>query len=629
VGIEVPPRNRAERRAAERSSRRRKAGAAHTAGSAALAMSGAWIGASAPSASAATLTVTNLNDSGAGSLRDALGSANNGDTITFQSGLTGTLNLASKLAVADGVAITGPGGGAITISGQDTVKIFYLNAAGTPDITISGLTLVHGHGDHGGAVFEKQAAHVTLDNDIISDNTSTSWGGAVAGNDTGNSMTITNSTLSGNTAGNAGGALYLDESTSVSIDSSTFSNNTGGMTNSGRGGGALYFNTINGPTTISNSTFTGNTGGTSGDGGAMYFDELESLTISNTAVTGNSAGPGGGIYIDEASGDISITGSTISGNTANGNGGGLYVFYHASPVTIQNTTISGNTASEGGGGIWLDEGHGTFTVLDSTISGNTAGDGWGGGMYVSFNYDPIQIVQSTVANNSASADGGAMWFGSPYGLQLTQSTISGNTATNICGIAFYGPQSLSTSVHAQNKQARASKVREKDEGKDAKVHARKVHTRGANAQAYGDVTATGTIISANGSSPCQDFGSNGTGGHVTSDHSLIGVVDDSITVTDSGGTIRSSSPGLGPLQNNGGSTETMALLDGSPAINAGPVPVPSYPTNDFDQRGPDFTRVVNGVVDIGAFEVQPPPPPPPPPPEEVPEAVVIQPNFTG
>ncbi len=93
-------------------------------------------------------------------------------------------------------------------------------------------------------------------------------------------------------------------------------------------------------------------------------------------------------------------------------------------------------------------------------------------------------------------------------------------------------------------------------------------------------------------------------------------------MTDTGGTIMGQDPTLGPLQNNGGPTETMALLPGSPAIDAGPNPVPSFPTNEFDQRGDGFTRVVNGTVDIGAFEVQPPPTP-------APEAVVIAPKFTG
>jgi hypothetical protein len=79
---------------------------------------------------------------------------------------------------------------------------------------------------------------------------------------------------------------------------------------------------------------------------------------------------------------------------------------------------------------------------------------------------------------------------------------------------------------------------------------------------------------------------------------------------------------LGPLTNNGGPTETHALLAGSPAINTSTNPVASFTGNAYDQRGPGFARVVDGVADIGAFEVQAPPAPGP-------ESVLITPKFTG
>ncbi len=78
-----------------------------------------------------------------------------------------------------------------------------------------------------------------------------------------------------------------------------------------------------------------------------------------------------------------------------------------------------------------------------------------------------------------------------------------------------------------------------------------------------------------------------------------------VTVNDVGGTQSGvTDPGLAPLAANGGPTLTHALLDGSPALNAGPVPVPSFPGNEFDQRGPGYARVAFGVVDVGAFEAQ-------------------------
>ncbi len=140
---------------------------------------------------------------------------------------------------------------------------------------------------------------------------------------------------------------------------------------------------------------------------------------------------------------------------------------------------------------------------------------------------------------------------------------------------------------------------------------------GAHAQADGEVAATGTILAGNVG---EDIGTNGNPGAVlTSDHSLLGVAGDGVAVTDAGGTLTGVDPMLGPLQNNGGPTETHELLAGSPAINAGPNPVPDFPTNEFDQRGEGFARVSDGVADIGAFEVQ----------VVVPEPVVITPKFTG
>jgi hypothetical protein len=80
-------------------------------------------------------------------------------------------------------------------------------------------------------------------------------------------------------------------------------------------------------------------------------------------------------------------------------------------------------------------------------------------------------------------------------------------------------------------------------------------------------------------------------------------------VTDLGGTIRSSTPGLLALADNGGPTMTMALDPTSIAIDAGPDPVATFTGNGFDQRGTPYVRVSGSAVDIGAFELQADPPP--------------------
>jgi hypothetical protein len=143
----------------------------------------------------------------------------------------------------------------------------------------------------------------------------------------------------------------------------------------------------------------------------------------------------------------------------------------------------------------------------------------------------------------------------------------------------------------------------------------------------GEVNIIGTIITGNGDTTQAGifdiFSDEEDPGTVSSDHSIIGVTSASVTVVDQGGTQRNVDPMLGPLGNNGGPTQTMALLAGSPAIDHGPVPVPSFPLNDNDQRGAGFPRVVAGTVDVGAYEVQAPVAPTPAP------EVIVTPRFTG
>ena len=147
---EVPPRNRAERRLAARSGKRtRAAGAALTAGTAALAMGAGWVGPGMEAAGAATtLHVTTTADAGAGSLRDQVAAAASGDTIDFQ--VTGTITLTTgQIAFNKDLTFTGPGTSALTISGNDASRIF--DVTGGSAVTISGLTFVHGSSTSSGS----------------------------------------------------------------------------------------------------------------------------------------------------------------------------------------------------------------------------------------------------------------------------------------------------------------------------------------------------------------------------------------------------------------------------------------------------------------------------------------------
>ena len=126
------------------------------------------------------------------------------------------------------------------------------------------------------------------------------------------------------------------------------------------------------------------------------------------------------------------------------------------------------------------------------------------------------------------------------------------------------------------------------------------------------VTLSGAIISGNTSANgADDIGMGNVNSNpmgIASDNSLLGDIDGRVVVNGTGN-ISSLDPMVGPLADNGGPTKTMALLPGSPAIDAGPNPVATFPGNRDDQRGNGFARVFGGQVDIGAFEVQPAPEP--------------------
>ena len=276
--------------------------------------------------------------------------------------------------------------------------------------------------------------------------------------------------------------------------------------------------------------------------------------------------------------DVTIEGLTITGGNAIELGGGG--INNLENLTVNEVEIIGNTA-DGGGGILTNDGA-TTTVNYSTISGNTATTFNGGGIS---NYSATTTVNySTISGNSSDARGGGISSVSFYGGSVTvnNSTVSGNSATRYGG----GIDGFDSTVDINN-----STITD--------------NSAGENGSGVSLDFASGTIASsiiAGNNETADFFGSGISGGN-----NLIGSISDSdftnIFVNgvkeDIVGTVENPLPTqLEDLQDNGGLTQTHALLPDSLAINAGINPE-GFTT---DQRGEGFDRVLFEAIDIGSFE---------------------------
>ena len=244
------------------------------------------------SAHANIITVTNTNDSGPGSLRQAFAIANDGDTIDA-TGISGVITLTTgELLVSTSVTINGAGADVLAVDGNAMTTVFQINPLET--VSISGFTIRNGHSSFGGGIFNGGGTILTIVSSALSGNTA-ELGGAIFNTGT---LDIISSTISGNSA--TEGAGMYNNGTNTTITNSTFSSNTaldgGGIVN--------HF-----PLQITHCTFSNNSGGVAG-----AFLNTGTLEIGDSILNASNSGRN----ISNGGGTVTSLGYNVSSDDGNG-----------------------------------------------------------------------------------------------------------------------------------------------------------------------------------------------------------------------------------------------------------------------------------------------------------------------
>ena len=489
---------------------------------------------------AATFTVTNLDDGGPGSLRDAIAQANSNagpDTVNFA--VNGTIVLTSgAIPITEALTITGPGAAQLLIDGNANNRIFLIQEAsplgcpaltGPSDylVTISGVTLQNAHrntDNSAGAIFTVHS--LNLDSVVIRDNQAKAGGGLTFGTQyAGQTLTISNSVFSHNiakplsvvTSNQQGGAFRVVENC----------------------GGTNVNTAIPVTVTVTNTLFTGNRvqpqGAFSGWGGAIYSSAYADITITDSRIVGN--------FVDAP--NPPVANQSYQGGAIRG---------FAKSWTIQRTEISDNA------------------VFDATGSDQTRG-----GAIEVLNYDPnlqgaadvspMKIIDSTISGNSVPSTSGAILAFGNVALELDNTTVaynmaaSGRTGGIIMSTGATSPPSSGNATAPTLKMVSSILAR--------------------SSPGTGDLSTNVAVMPS--------FTVDAT-------NSLIQSICPTCNITVSGSGNVLSGLGTQPLGYWGGPSRTHQLYNPSPPIDAGSNPL-SLAT---DQRG--FPRVAGAGADMGSYE---------------------------
>jgi predicted outer membrane repeat protein len=405
----------------------------------------------------------------------------------------------------------------------------------------------------GGAI-ANTAGTVSLENySVLGSNTASENGGAILNR---GSLTVTGSRFDDNLAEIDGGAIY-HAANQLNLDDVLFQENQ--ASNNG-GAIVIYYGK---QFVISDCTFSGNHSDVSG--GALKSNGVGTID-AGTRFQNNTSGATGGAITNGQGGELLIVDNLISGNQADGVGGGID---NLALLTIQNSEITGNTASLGGG---VYSNH-NLSVLNTLVSTNSAtfpepGHGFGGGLYVSGQLD---LIQSTIAGNQASQDGGGLhYYSDIHEASINQTTFDANLAGGFGGgLISYGPTKVINSTFSGNQAELGGAGLYFGNTQASIVHSTIAYNEVNNPSApvvggLGGLSVAGNatvniknaIIAYNPPQDCMTAGTlSSLGENLDTDGTCL-----AFTIT--------ADPLLGPLAENGGPTRTHALLVGSPAVDA-------------------------------------------------------------
>lgn len=530
------------------------------------------------------------------------------DNLTLRKGQTGTNNQLDDRHA--GGAIRFMSSGSLTLTGSKVenshTRVAYASGGGI--YTISG--------------------SVTLLSSEVSGNSTNGMnanGGGIS-TDSGN-VTLISSTISGNRTlrnnSNGGGIRTNSGSvTFVSGNSSVTDNYTSGADS--RGGG---ISTTSGPVSFSTGgsvTNNRNLGNAAAGGG--IFTQSGDITATSATISGNyttdAQSPGGGIFT--SGGKVSLTASSVTNNRTEGNasnGGGIHTF--SGDITLTGSTLSDNSTegdNSGGGGLYSSTGD--VNLNSATVTNNiTAGSGSPGGGILASSGDAMIFASKIKGNRTTNADsnGGGAFFGGKTTIEL--STISGNstegflstgggilaagdlilTRSTVSGNRTLGSQAqgggidvpgatltLNNSTLSGNKTLGPVASGGGINSFDGKVNLNYSTVAGnstSGAGSYGggvniaadfevaELNINSSIVAKNSVLPGNegpDISFASLGVTPTADYSLIGdSTDSSIDELTGIDNLLDLDPLIGPLGNNGGGTQTHAILPGSPLLDAG------------------------------------------------------------